>query len=175
MVYEQKFSIPEGVSIEKGEDSSITISGEKGRIDRVFVYPHAKIDIVSDTVTVKTDSKRNKDRAVVGTWISHISNMSKGVKEGFVYKLKIVYTHFPVTVSVSGSKVEIKNFLGGRGIMSADIIGDTKVEVKKDDVVVSGISKEDVGQTAANIERACKVKGKDRRVFQDGVYLVDKE
>ncbi|MCK4808045.1 MAG: 50S ribosomal protein L6 [Candidatus Aenigmarchaeota archaeon] len=175
MVYEQKFSIPEGVSIEKGEDSSITISGEKGRIDRAFIHPHANINIASDVVTVKTDSKRNKDRAVVGTWISHISNMSKGVKDGFVYKLKIVYTHFPVTVSVSGSNVEIKNFLGGRGIMSADIIGNTKVEVKKDDVVVSGISKEDVGQTAANIERACKVKGKDRRVFQDGIYLVDKE
>ncbi len=175
MVYEQKFSIPEGVSIEKGEDSCISISGEKGRIDRVFAYPHAKINITSDTVTVKTDSKRNKDRAVVGTWISHISNMSKGVKEGFVYKLKIVYTHFPVTVSVSGSRVNIKNFLGGRGIMSGDIVGDTKVEVKKDDVVVFGISKEEVGQTAANIERACKVKGKDRRVFQDGIYLVDKE
>ncbi|MCK5290304.1 MAG: 50S ribosomal protein L6 [Candidatus Aenigmarchaeota archaeon] len=175
MVYEQKFSIPEGVSIEKGEDSSISISGEKGRADRVFVYPHAKINITSDTVTVKTVSKRNKDRAVVGTWISHISNMSKGVKEGFVYKLKVVYTHFPVTVTVSGNSVNIKNFLGGRGIMSANIIGDTKVEIKKDDVVVSGINKEDVGQTAANIERACKVKGKDRRVFQDGIYLVNKE
>ncbi len=175
MEYERKFTIPEGVSIEKGEDSSLALLGEKGRIDRVFVHPHVKLDIVSDTVTVKTDSKRNKDRAVVGTWISHIGNMSKGVKDGFVYKLKVVYTHFPMTVSVSGTKVNIKNFLGGKGVMSADIVGDTKVEVKKEDVVVSGISKDDVGQTAANIERACKVKGKDRRVFQDGIYIVEKQ
>ena len=175
MVYERKFTIPEGVSIERGEGSSLALSGDKGRIDRVFVHSHVKLDIASDTVTVKTDSKRNKDRAVVGTWISHIGNMSKGVKDGFVYKLKVVYTHFPMTVSVAGIKVEIKNFFGGKGIMSADIVGDTKVEVKKEDVVVSGISKDDVGQTAANIERACKVKGKDRRVFQDGIYIVEKQ
>ncbi len=175
MVYEQKFSIPEGVSIEKGENGSIAVSGEKGMIDRIFVHPHVTLDINSDALTAKTESKRNKDCAVVGTWISHISNMSKGVKDGFVYKLKIVYTHFPVTVSVSGNKVEIKNFLGGKGLMIADIIGGTKVEIKKDDVIVSGINKEEVGQTAANIERACKVKGKDRRVFQDGIYIVEKE
>jgi large subunit ribosomal protein L6 len=48
-----------------------------------------------------------------------------------------------------------------------------KVE-NKTEVVVSGADKEKVGQTSANIERACRIRGRDRRVFQDGVYIVEK-
>jgi len=48
------------------------------------------------------------------------------------------------------------------------------VEAKGENVTVSGIDKEKVGQTAANIERATKVKKRDIRVFQDGVYIVSK-
>jgi hypothetical protein len=52
-----------------------------------------------------------------------------------------------------------------------------EVEVKiggKSDVSVKGADREKVGQTAANIERACKIKNRDPRVFQDGVYIVSK-
>ena len=48
-------------------------------------------------------------------------------------------------------------------------------EIDRDKIVVSGIDKEAVGQTAANIERCTTVKGRDRRVFQDGIYLLSKE
>ena len=68
----------------------------------------------------------------------------------------------------------ISNFLGERKPRSAKIMGDSKVEIKGDTVVVSGIDKELVGQTMANIEQATKVRGFDIRVFQDGIYLVDK-
>jgi large subunit ribosomal protein L6 len=43
------------------------------------------------------------------------------------------------------------------------------------EVTVTGIDKESVGQTAANIERSTTVKNRDRRVFQDGIYLIHKE
>ncbi|NOQ56386.1 MAG: 50S ribosomal protein L6 [Nanohaloarchaea archaeon] len=175
MAYEQKIAIPEGVKIEKQDGGKIEVSADGSSVSRVFVHPHVKYNISGSTLVVSTESKRNNDCAVVGTWASHLNNMIKGVTSGFEYKLKIVYTHFPMNVSVNGDVVDIKNYLGGKGIMKANILGDTKVVVKKEDVIVSGTDKEDVGQTAANIERACKVKGKDRRVFQDGVYLVTKE
>ena len=44
----------------------------------------------------------------------------------------------------------------------------------KNDVIVKGIDKEKVGQTAANIERSCRIKNRDRRVFQDGIYITSK-
>ena len=53
----------------------------------------------------------------------------------------------------------------------------SEVEVKvqnKTDVTVSGVDREKVGQTAANIERSCRIKKRDRRVFQDGIYIVSK-
>ena len=45
---------------------------------------------------------------------------------------------------------------------------------KKVHVVITGVDREKVGQTAAIIERACRVTGRDRRVFQDGIYIVSK-
>src|SRR5690606_1375479 len=99
----------------------------------------------------------------------------KGVTEGFTYRMKIVYAHFPMSVKVAGDSVVIENFLGERHPRRARIVGDTKVQVKGDEVEVSGINKEDVGQTMANIEQATRIKGRDPRVFQDGIYLVSKE
>ena len=88
--------------------------------------------------------------------------------------MKIVYAHFPMTVKVKGNIVTIDNFLGERSPRVAKIIGDAKVSVKGEDVTITGINKEEVGQTMANIEQATKIKGRDPRIFQDGIYLVDK-
>jgi large subunit ribosomal protein L6 len=67
----------------------------------------------------------------------------------------------------------VKNFLGERKARMTSLVGDTKVEVKGQDVAVSGPSKEDVGQTAANLKRVMKIKDKDGRIFQDGIYEVE--
>ena len=69
----------------------------------------------------------------------------------------------------------IKNFTGERGVRVAKIVGDTKVRVEGDDVIVQGINIEDVGQTAANIEQATRVKEKDPRVFLDGIYIYERK
>jgi len=53
-------------------------------------------------------------------------------------------------------------------------MGDTEVIVSGEDIIVKGLSKEDVSQTAANIERATKVKKKDPRVFLDGIFVYEK-
>ena len=111
---------------------------------------------------------------MVGTVCAHIRNMIKGVTKGFTYKLKIVYAHFPISVKVEGDKILIENFLGERAPRVAKIVGNTKVIVKKDDVILQGINIEEVGQTAANIEQATKIKNKDPRKFLDGIYVYEK-
>ncbi|MEA3229780.1 MAG: 50S ribosomal protein L6 [archaeon] len=174
MVYERNITIPEGVKLER-KDGSLSVSGEKGASERVFIYPHVMLVVSADAVKVSTESKRKKDRAVVGTWTSHINNMIKGVKEGYEYKLKIVYSHFPMSVVVKDAVVEIKNYLGSKDLRFSKVVGDTKVNVKKEDIVVSGVNKEDVGQTSANLEKSCIPKNKDRRCFQDGIYLVARD
>ncbi|MEC7703671.1 MAG: 50S ribosomal protein L6, partial [Candidatus Thermoplasmatota archaeon] len=98
--------------------------------------------------------------------------------EGFEYRLKAVYSHFPMTLKVEGSVLVINNLFGERVPRRAPLPwspADVTVKVEnKTEVVVSGIDKEKVGQTSANIERACRIRGRDRRVFQDGIYIVEK-
>ena len=77
--------------------------------------------------------------------------------------------------AVKGNEFVVNNYFGERVPRRADILDGVKVEVKnKVEVVVSGIDKEKVGQTSANIERCTTVKNRDRRVFQDGIYLLEK-
>jgi large subunit ribosomal protein L6 len=86
--------------------------------------------------------------------------------------MKTVFSHFPIKNIVEGNHLVIQNFLGERAPRKADILPDVKVEVKAETITVSGVDKERVGQTAANIERATKVTNRDIRVFQDGIYII---
>ncbi len=113
--------------------------------------------------------------AIARTFKAHIANMLKGVTEGFTYKLKVVYSHFPMTIKVQGDEVVIENFLGEKNPRRARILPGVNVKVMGgQEIIVEGIDKEAVGQTAANIEQATRITKWDRRVFQDGVYIVEK-
>ncbi len=165
--------IPEGV---EGmlEGRIVTIKGEKGELTRDFSHVPIKIRLEGKTVTVQASWPRKKEAALVGTISSHIQNMIKGVTKGFTYKLKIVFSHFPITVKIKEKTLTIENFTGERSPRAAKIMGDTKVTIKGDDIVVQGINLEDVSQTAANIQNATRIRRKDPRVFLDGIYVYEK-
>jgi len=165
--------IPEGV---EGmlEGRIVTIKGEKGELVRDFSHAPINIQLDGKTVTVQASWPRKKEAALVGTVRSHIQNMIKGVTKGFTYKLKIVFSHFPITVKIIGKTLTIENFTGERSPRKAKIMGDSKVTVKGDDIIVQGINLEDVSQTAANIQNATKIRNKDPRVFLDGIYVYEK-
>ena len=170
----KKVEIPEGV---EGmlDGRLITIKGEKGELTRDFSHAPVKIHLDGKTVTVRTSWPRKKEAALVGTVGSHIQNMIKGVTTGFTYKLKIVFSHFPITVKIIGKTLTIENFIGERNPRKAKIMGNTTVIIKGDDIIVQGISIEDVSQTAANIQNATKIRNKDPRVFLDGIYVYEKQ
>jgi large subunit ribosomal protein L6 len=171
-VITEEISIPEGVDI--NIDNDVIIKGPKGEVSRKFNYPNISIKKTDTKLVLETSFPKKKDKSMIGTTRSHLTNMIIGVTEGFTYQMKIVFAHFPMTVKVAGDKVNIENFLGERHPRTAKIVGSAKVKVKGDEVTVTGINKEDVGQTMANLEQATKIKGRDPRVFQDGIYLVSK-
>ena len=109
-------------------------------------------------------------RAVINAFEAHLKNMIQGVQKGFEKKLVCVFAHFPVSMEVKESEFVIRNFLGEKTLRKAQIVGSAKVEVKGNEIMVKGVNKEDVGQTAGNIIASTKVKEKDIRVFQDGIY-----
>jgi large subunit ribosomal protein L6 len=100
--------------------------------------------------------------------------MVTGVRKGFTYKLKIVFSHFPISVKIKDKTVLIENFTGERNPRKAKIVGNAKVKVQSEDIIVQDLNLESVSQTAANIEQATKVKKKDPRVFLDGIYVYER-
>ena len=176
---EERVPVPGNVEV-KIDGMKVTVKGPKGELSRDF--SHAKGIIIrleegeeGKEVVVETYFANRRRKALVGTIAAHIENMITGVTKGYRYRLKIIYSHFPVTVKVEGDKIIIENFLGEKAPRVAKIFGVVKVKVQKDEVIVEGIDIEAVGQTAANIELATKVKGFDRRVFVDGIYIYKKE
>ncbi len=170
---EKIIEIPDGIEV-KIDGRVVTITGEKGTLTRDFSHASLYIQKEGKRIRIGTKWPRKKEAAIVGTICSHIQNMLKGTTKGFTYKLKIVFSHFPITVKVQETKVLIENFTGERSPRIAKIVGDTEVAVKSDDVVVQGTNLEEVSQTAANIEQATKVKIKDPRVFLDGIYVYER-
>lgn len=165
--------VPEGVVITFQNDI-LSVSGPKGKNERYLWYPGIIIDIHENEISIDSTSSKKSHKAMIGTFNSHINNMLKGITEGFEYNMKVVYSHFPMQLKVEGQKMLIGNFLGEKKARSANIIGETKVKASTDQVTITGINKEHVGQTAANIEQATKIKRYDPRVFQDGIYVVEK-
>ncbi|WP_407375462.1 50S ribosomal protein L6 [Methanobrevibacter sp.] len=170
----EEIEIPEGVEVII-ENNEVSVKGPNGENSRVFTYPNVSISEVEDKVVLETAFPKKKDKAMIGTTRAHINNMITGVTDGFEYHMKIVYAHFPMNVKVQNDVVVIDNFLGERHPRTSKIVGSAKVVVKGDEVTITGINKEDVGQTMANLEQATKIKGRDPRVFQDGIYLTSKE
>ena len=165
--------IPEDVNA-KIDGRIVTVKGEKGELTRDFSHTPISIRLEEKMITVQANWPRKREAALVGTVCSHIQNMIRGVTKGFTYKLKIVFSHFPISVKVREKTVVIENFTGERSPRTAKIMGDTKVVVKGEDVIVQGINIEDASQTAANIQNATKVKKKDPRVFLDGIYVYER-
>jgi len=169
----ETITLPDGVSATL-TDATISITGENGTLTREFAHPKITVTVENNAVVVSCKNARRKQKALAGTFVAHLNNMVKGVTEGFTYTMKTVYSHFPIKTMVDGDHFVIENFLGERSPRKALILEGVTVEAKGDDVTVTGIDKEKVGQTVANIERATAVKRRDIRVFQDGVYRTSK-
>lgn len=170
---EKIIEIPESIDVQIN-GRRVTISGEKGSLTRDFSHASLLIQKENNHIRIHSKWPRKKEAATVGTISSHINNMIIGVTKGFTYKLKIVFSHFPISVKAEGKNVEITNFTGERNPRLAKILGDSKVTIKQDDVIIQGINLEHVSQTAANIQQATKVKVKDPRVFLDGLYVYER-
>jgi large subunit ribosomal protein L6 len=140
-----------------------TVSGKNGKVS--YKFKDVSINQDSGKIKISGDSK-----ALVNTTEALIKSAIKGVQEGYTIKLQMVYAHFPFTIEQKGSVIHIKNFLGEKNPRKANIVGDTKVKVDKDFIILSGPDKYAVGQTAANLKNATYIKEKDPRVFQDGIY-----
>ncbi|MCL5788491.1 MAG: 50S ribosomal protein L6 [Candidatus Marsarchaeota archaeon] len=150
---------------------TVTVEGPKGTVSKDINIPPLAIRSEGASVIVEATNLKLREKALIGTTLAHLGNMITGVTKGFTYRLKMVYAHFPLSIKVDQNTVKIENFIGERAARVAAIVGQVDVKVDGEDVVVSGVDKEAVSQTAANIQKATHIRQYDPRVFSDGVYI----
>ncbi len=170
----KNIDFPKGVKTDYDlKSGNLTVTGPLGTLTRRFINPKIKIKNDVKNILLLCKLPRRKDNALIGTWAAHIRNMLHGVSEGFEFKMKIVYSHFPIKTHVKDDELIIENFLGEKQPRKAKMVGETKVKISGDQIVINGIDIEAAGQSVANIERATRIKNYDPRVFQDGIYLLE--
>ena len=168
-----EIEIPEGIEASL-ENGLLSVKGKSGDVSKTFKHPRIKIKIENRMIVIVSDLDRKKSKAIMGTWNAHVNNMFMGADRGWKGELKLVYSHFPVKMKTEGNEFVIENFIGERNARKVPIPEDMKVEVKGSEICVTGVDKERVGQLCARIEQITKIRGFDRRVFQDGIYITKK-
>ena len=171
---DEKIEIPEGITISY-ENGIYTVKGPKGEVQKKMLHPKIKVTTDATSILLNVVKATKRELKIVNTYRAHIKNLFKGVTEGHLYKLKICSGHFPMNVSIKGNHFEIKNFIGEKVPRTLKIKEGATVKIDGDAVVVEGIDKELTSQTAASIEQLTRRPGFDTRVFQDGIFITDKD
>lgn len=166
--------LPQGYQAKiQGKDLIISFGGKEAKRD--FFHPMIDIKPQKDEIIIESKKESRNMKKMIMTYHAHITNMIKGLEKPFAYKLKICGSHYPITVKTEGKKIIITNYLGEKVPRTCNIVGDAKVTVNKDEIIVESINKEDAGMTAGIIEKTCQIKIHDRRIFQDGIYIIEKD
>ncbi len=165
--------IPVGVEV-KIEDGIIYAKGKQGTVKRRIAVKNIRIEVKENSIEVSAENATKNEKTNLYTYAAHIRNMIKGVTAGYKYSLKVCASHFPMNVSVAGNELIVKNFIGEKIPRKLKIPAEVKVKVEGDIVVVEGADKEITGQCAASIEQLTRRPGFDKRIFQDGIYIIEK-
>ncbi len=172
--FQEILEIPEGINVTI-KKHMMQFQGPLGKTFKSFRKIPVTVEVSDGKITLNAQGKRKRDYSILHTARPLIKNIFEGLTEGYTIKMKVVYAHFPVTVKVKDKIISIENFQGERAPRITNIVGNTKVMPKGDDVVLTGEVWTDITQTAANIELKTKVKNKDHRVFLDGIYVYEKK
>ena len=167
-------TVPQDVTLEIS-GNKIVARGPKGEVQKQLeMTKDIRLERIDDKVKVSSESERRATKALVGTIAAHIRNAVEGASKGYTYKMRVIYSHFPITVKVEGDKVLVSNFLGERVPRIARVLGRTQVKVDQQDLTLTGSDLDEVSQSAANIEQTCRIVGYDKKIFQDGIYITSK-
>jgi large subunit ribosomal protein L6 len=170
---EEKIEIPPGIEANL-ENGIITFRGPKGESSKNFFDPKIPVKKEGNSIVIRASRSTKRDKTKVYTFLAHLKNMIRGVQEGYVYRLKVCSSHFPIKATVSGNDFSVKNFLGERKPRTMKIPAGVKVTIDASTITVEGADKEITSQTAARMEQICIIKNRDRRIFQDGIYITEK-
>jgi large subunit ribosomal protein L6 len=169
----EKIAIPSGVSCSiEGKILKCSKSGKE--LSKSVDVPGIIVKIDNNEIVFNCERANKKDYKKIKSQIAHMNNIFSGLDKEFVYKLESCNVHFPMTLKAEKNFLIINNFLGEKVPRKAKILPGVTVALKANLITITSNDREAAGQTAANMEKATKIRNRDRRIFQDGIYIVEK-
>lgn len=141
----QPISIPSGVTITV-DDDFVTVTGSKGTLKQ-FTMPGINVEVKEDKIFVTRDSDEKVHRSKHGLMRTLVANMVQGVSEGFSKKLEVNGVGFKTAMQGADLKLN----LGFSHEIIYKVPQGITVAVEANTITVSGIDKQAVGQSAAEI------------------------
>ncbi len=169
-----EIEIPSGVEV-RLEGDLLIVKGKEGENKKNLKLGIFDFRVEGNKIILGFKKATKNDKRLINTFKAHIENMIKGVQNKFEYKVKICSGHFPFTVKHEGNQAIIKNFLGEKHDRKVKIPLGAEIQISKDIITIKSVSKEIAGQAAANFETITKIRGRDKRIFQDGIYIIEKD
>ncbi|HEY0680367.1 MAG TPA: 50S ribosomal protein L6 [Chitinophagaceae bacterium] len=147
----QPVIIPQGVTISVGNDNVVTVKGPKGELKQP-IDRDIKVEVKDDQVTFERPTDQIRHRAMHGLYRSLISNLVKGVTEGYKKNLELVGVGYKA--SNQGNLLDLS--LGYSHNIVFEIPKELKVATAQEKgqnptISLEGIDKQLIGQVAAKI------------------------
>ncbi|MDL2225171.1 50S ribosomal protein L6 [Eubacteriales bacterium OttesenSCG-928-M02] len=161
-------NLPQGVSITVEGDNTVKVKGPKGELSEK-INPDMTIAVDGDVVTVSRPTDQKEHRSLHGLSRTLINNMVVGVSEGYTKALEIVGVGY--RAQLQGKKLLLN--MGYSHPVEMEPIPGIDFEVPAPTrIVVSGIDKQLVGETAARIRRVRKPEPyKGKGIRYEGEYV----
>ncbi|MBI4449126.1 50S ribosomal protein L6 [Candidatus Woesearchaeota archaeon] len=174
-----KLDMTESISLPQGTAATysggvLIIKGPKGENKRTMNVPTVHIHAKDNQITLNSPQGTKREKALLYSALAHVKNMIRGVQEPYVYELKVCSGHFPMNVSIQGNTISVKNFLGEKVPRTATIPSGVKAAITGDKITLESTDIELAGRCASDIEHICRISNRDRRIFQDGIYIIKK-
>jgi len=169
----ERIAIPGGVEVLL-EKKLLKVKGKAGECLRKIAEPMLSIAVEGKEIVLKADGATKREKSRLYSLVAHMKNMINGVQNGYKYTLKICSGHFPMNVVLSGNTLVVKNFFGEKYPRVVPLKPGAKVKINGDKIYVESVDKEIAGQVAADIEQTIRLRGRDQRIFQDGIYITEK-
>lgn len=169
----ESIEIPSDIQC-KLENHTLICKKDSIELSKKFNVPGIEIKYSGNKIIFECQAGNKNQYKIIKTLVSHVRNLIRGLNEKFVYELESCNVHFPMTLKVIDSQLAINNFLGEKKTRYANIAQNVDVDIKGAKIIVSSADKEAAGRTATNFEKATKITNRDRRIFQDGIYITKK-
>ena len=165
--------VPDGVTVTI-KKQGVTARGQHGEVSRKWKEPDVHAVVEGNKVIISAKNADKRLKRAVATLRAHIRNIIDGVKNNNEYKLKICSSHFPMQVSMEGNTLIVKNYFGEKVPRKITMPKDAQIKIQGDKIAIIGPDVDKVGEAASKMEQVCRITNRDRRIFQDGIFLIER-